>query len=205
MRWILLFSAIVAAVISAIEFWHRHIGWGFWWAAVAIILLLLALLLPFLKLFAPFRNTVAFAGLPGPRRTGKQKSVRDEDLLRFEGELLRLVNEVRRSHGASQVSVHGPLLAEARSHSAEVSVRWRLFPSSLRRRLDRRDQFRAGLELVAVRSRTTPAELVDRWMRRRRTRIALLSGDYGVGAAGIVRESRTPLSCVTLILAELQR
>ncbi len=174
---------------------------------LAIILLVLTLILLglpfFLRLRTPFRGALSTAGLPSTNQVMKQKSIRDDDLLRFEQEILRLVNDARRSANASCLAMHGPLLADARARSKRISVRWRIFPELLRNRLQQRDRYASGLEVTSVRSKSKPEDIVGSWLRRKPYRDALLSGNYGLAATGVVCEAKGQRICVTILLAEI--
>jgi uncharacterized protein YkwD len=171
-------------------------------ALLAILCLVSGLIADGLVAFSPFIDRVAMAGLANPRPGTHQSITKDDDLHRFETDLLRLINAERAKFAASQVSLHGTLLAEARARSLAISRRWRIFQVCLRQRLNNRGHYCSALEVMAVRTNTSPTEVLQQWLAKRRYRVAIRSGAFELGAVGVVREVGDHRYAVTLLLAQ---
>lgn len=155
-----------------------------------------------LPLFTPFIKRVAMGGFASSDSGARQTTTQDDDLLRFETDLLRLVNEDRAQFGGSQVSLHGNLLAEARARSRAISRRWRVFQVSLRQRIDVRGRYSSAVEVQAVRTSASPKAVLQQWLTKRSYRQLIRSEGYDLGAVGVVREVGGDRYAVTLLLAQ---
>lgn len=198
-------SASISAIALSQLLQGKHAS-GICLLTIALLMFLLALLLPrLMRIWSPFNGPIGMAGLASAHSSPVRHDSRDTgNLLRFELDVLRLVNEVRSARGVSEVGLHGPLLAESRESSARVARSWRFFPDCLRTRMLRRGHFCSGLEIASVLDVHSARSVVDRWMRRRRSRAALLGPGYDVGAVGLTVESKTQRGCVTVLLGRLQ-
>jgi hypothetical protein len=169
-----------------------------------VILMLLALVLVVrgLREGKRAKRPIALAGLPSSCSSSVARPTSGQlDLLRFELEVLRLVNDARRHYGVHSLTLHGPLLAEARRHSSDTSRNWHCFRLGLAARMRQRGRFSSGLEVVSVLRLGTPEAVLGRWMARRKIRRALLSGSLELGAVGCSLDLSTSRGCVTLLLA----
>jgi len=205
MRFLFLGAASVFGAFAAAELLARHRPEGWLLLALALLLLLLGLLWPrIFRSCSPFRGPVRMAGLPSAHGSPLARESRyADDSLTFELEVLRLVNEFRRMHGAEEVGLHAALLAEARETSARIAHRWRLLPDCLRKRMAVRGHFSAGVEIASVLAMKIPEAVIHRWTRRRRSRGFLLSSGLDTGAVGLAVDELTGRRCVVLLMAEL--
>jgi hypothetical protein len=96
---------------------------------------------------------------------------------------------------------HGPLLAEARQSCYRVIRGWHCFRDRLATRMRRRSRYCAGFEVVSITSFDGPQVVVDRWLRKRRIRKALLNPGLELGAVGVAAEQEAGRACVILLLA----
>lgn len=179
---------------------------GWYLLLTSMLLLLLAGFLPGLVYARrPFIGHICMAGLPSAHASHLGRDSRASfDCLSFELEILRLVNELRTGYGSEEVSLNGALLGEARQNCSRASQTWRFLPDCLRRRMVQRGNFSAGLELGSVLTLESPGAVVSRWMRRKRTRTALLGRGFDVGAVGVAYEGATGRGCVTLLMAKIK-
>jgi hypothetical protein len=151
------------------------------------------------------KGIVVMAGLPSAHGSSVARgSCSSDDLLLFESDVLRLINLARSADDAREVGIHASLLAEARQVCGRSAASWRLFRDSLRRRILSRGRFIAGLEVSSLTTTASPEVIVARWMRRRRTRRAILDSTYGVGAVGVVVEVNSSRACVVLLMGKLR-
>ena len=151
----------------------------------------------------PFGTRISSAGLPSSSGNLGHKRLPSDDCLRFEHEVLRLVNVNREAYGIPAVSLCAPLLAESRQVCSRAVIRWRWQRNAFVKRVTNRGNFEAAAEIVSFTKSDSPANIVSRWMAVRRLRNCVLSPNLELGAVGLVLDEASRYRCITLMMARL--
>lgn len=202
--WLLTISLSVASVV---HFLHGQTKQACLFALAACVCITVWSLAPRLvRTYGPFRGAIAMAGLPSAYQALHDRDTRpDCGLLQYELELLRILNRERRVQGQCELTLYGPLLAEARACCSRSVNCWRLFSFGTCDRLPRQNSLRVGATVSSIRGRADPQKVIDGWMRKPRIRALLLMNDYDVGAVGIAVDKSTGRSCIIVLLGTLTR
>lgn len=137
---------------------------------------------------------------------------RNFDILKLEEEILTLLNHARQTRGVDPVALHSDLLYRARRHSLRM-IKLPFFGTKDPEEGDLCDSLLRERGTVAVAAKVMrirddlsdpAAYCVGRWMRRRRTRQALLYPGFTLTAIGVIRSGRGRALYITCLLEAKQ-